>query len=132
MFLPGFKFLLSKAVNDVGDDFHGVHAPDLTSVRVIECTGLEPGSGVYHLNEVELDVQAYQLRAFDGDNNQQADGSNEKSEELPQARIIHLPSKELDGVWESYATHIDPSSLTIIRVTNTIKFQAFVRDAHTF
>lgn len=75
-------------------------------VKVMECAGPQQESGAYRLEDVELDVQAYQLRGSEiiDDSSQQAyAAANGKSDdEGPQARIISLPSKELDGVWESY------------------------------
>ena len=69
-----------------------------------ECTGhsVEVESGVYRLDNVEMDVQAYQLRGVEPENSQSADPATEKwDDDTPQARVMPLPSKELDGVWES-------------------------------
>ena len=89
-----------------GDDFNDSHAHFLDSVKVIECTDQQLESGVYRLVDVDLDVQAYQLRLPELESSQQADHSNERNhEDTPQARIVPLPNKELDGVWESYALH---------------------------
>ena len=85
-------------------DFDNPHVQFLDSVKVMECTGPEFGRGPYRLDDVDLDVQAYQLRYHDPESSQQTDNANEKlGEDLPQASIIALPNKELDGVWESYA-----------------------------
>jgi pachytene checkpoint protein 2 len=58
------------------------------------------------LENVELDVQAYQLRVPTESQCPQQNqnvGEQEKNEiDGPQARIIPLPSKEFDGIWESY------------------------------
>lgn len=48
----------------------------------------------YRLNEVNLDVQAYQLQ-----NELFIPEKNE--DDAPQAHIVALPSKVLDGIWES-------------------------------
>jgi hypothetical protein len=62
--------------------------------------GLE--SGVYRLDDVEMDVQAYQLRGGEPESSQSVDTTADKwDEDAPQARVIPLPNKELDGVWES-------------------------------
>ncbi|KGM91543.1 cytochrome c1, heme protein, mitochondrial [Paracoccidioides brasiliensis Pb18] len=77
----------------------------LDVIKVMECVGQQQESGAYRLEEVELNVQAYQLRGSDvaDDNSQQtyAAANGKSDEDGPQARIISLPSKELDGMWES-------------------------------
>lgn len=76
----------------------------LQSVKVTECTGqgIEIESGAYRLDNVEMDVQAYQLRGAEMENSQPVDTSTEKwDDDAPQARTIPLPNKEFDGVWES-------------------------------
>lgn len=91
------------------DDLSSPHAQYIDSVRVIECTGSDSqahrdnDSGAYRLADVELDVQAYQLRSADG-NLDSSQGNSEKTDDgdAPQARTIPLPNRELDGVWESY------------------------------
>ncbi|OAX82914.1 hypothetical protein ACJ72_02739 [Emergomyces africanus] len=86
-------------------DLRDTHCQYLDMVKVMECAGPQQESRAYRLEEVELDVQAYQLHGSENmdDSSQQAYAvSNEKTdEEGPQARVISLPSKELDGVWES-------------------------------
>lgn len=72
----------------------------------MECAGPQQESGAYRLEDVELDVQAYQLHGSESINDSPqptyADVNGKRDEEGPQARIISLPSKELDGLWESY------------------------------
>ncbi|PGH05312.1 hypothetical protein GX51_03033 [Blastomyces parvus] len=86
-------------------DLNDTHCQYLDVVKVVECAGPQQESGAYRLEDVELDVQAYQLRGCEStdDSSQQAyAAANGKSdEEGPQARMISLPNKELDGVWES-------------------------------
>ncbi|KGQ01115.1 cytochrome c1, heme protein, mitochondrial [Paracoccidioides lutzii Pb01] len=86
-------------------DMDAGHAQYLDVIKVMECVGQQQGSGAYRLEDVELNVQAYQLRGSDvaDDNSQQtyATANGKSDEDGPQARIISLPSKELDGVWES-------------------------------
>lgn len=82
--------------------FGGLHSQYLDSVKVMECSGGEVESGAYRLNDVNLDVQAYQLRSSEMDPNQSQDhGGDKPDEESPQARIIPLPNRELDGIWDS-------------------------------
>lgn len=60
------------------------------------------GSDVYRLRNVELDVQAYQLRGQpESEGFQQSQESADNGEDVPKARILNLPSMELDGLWES-------------------------------
>ncbi|KKZ65069.1 hypothetical protein EMCG_01309 [[Emmonsia] crescens] len=86
-------------------DLTDTHCQCLDMVKVMECAGPQQESGAYRLEDVELDVQAYQLRGSEGidDSSQQvyAAANGKSDEEGPQARIISLPNKELDGVWES-------------------------------
>ncbi|PGH10628.1 hypothetical protein AJ79_05342 [Helicocarpus griseus UAMH5409] len=85
-------------------DMNEAHSQYLDVVKVMECAGQQQESGAYRLEDVDLDVQAYQLRGGSDmdDSSQQAFVANGKTdEEAPQARVITLPSKELDGVWES-------------------------------
>lgn len=71
---------------------------------VTECSGEHVDSGAYRLQNVELDVQAYQLRvpADDGfQPSQHAEESADAGEDASKAKVVTLPSKELDGLWES-------------------------------
>lgn len=87
------------------DGLEEPHAQALDSIIVTECSGENIGSDVYRLRNVELDVQAYQLRGQpeqDGfQQSQHAEESADNNEDVPKARVLTLPSKELDGLWES-------------------------------
>ncbi|PLN78730.1 putative pachytene checkpoint component Pch2 [Aspergillus taichungensis] len=80
-----------------------VHAID--SITVTECNGGDSESGAYRLQQVELDVQAYQLRPqFDQECSQPTQHPEEPAndgDEIPKERVMALPNKELDGLWES-------------------------------
>ncbi|OJD16549.1 hypothetical protein AJ78_03286 [Emergomyces pasteurianus Ep9510] len=86
-------------------DLNDTHCQYLDMVKVMDCAGPQQESGAYRLEDVELDVQAYQLRGPENmdDSSQQAYAATngKPDEEGPQARVISLPSKDLDGVWES-------------------------------
>lgn len=85
---------------DTGD-LKESQAQVLDSIKVTECTGGNLESGAYHLEDVQLDVQAYQLRgSMELESSQHTMRENEE-EAVPQARVIALPNKELDGIWES-------------------------------
>ncbi|BAE55896.1 unnamed protein product [Aspergillus oryzae RIB40] len=81
------------------------HAQVIDSVVVTECSGEDMESGAYRLQQVELDVQAYQLRAaFEQESSQQTqplEESMDSKDEDSKARVLNLPSRELDGLWES-------------------------------
>lgn len=87
------------------DGLQEPHAQALDSIVVTECSG-DSGSRAYRLQNVELDVQAYQLRVQteqDGfHQSQRADESADTGEDGSKAKVWTLPSKELDGLWESY------------------------------
>ncbi|KAK2879431.1 hypothetical protein FQN49_000891 [Arthroderma sp. PD_2] len=93
---------LGQEINSF-DGFSGPHSLYLDSIRVIECSGQQGESEAFRLDGVNLDVQAYQLRSNEPDTSETQDQGNEKQEEgdSPQARVISLPNKELDGIWES-------------------------------
>ena len=81
------------------------HAQVLDSIIVTECSGDSHESEVYRLQNVELDVQAYQLRGQpeqDGfQQSQHAEEPADNNEDVPKARGLTLPNRELDGLWES-------------------------------
>lgn len=84
------------------------HAQALECVRVIECTGGTSESGTYRLQDVELDVQAYQLQLTpERESVHQSQDSAENTDDVPHFRIVKLPNREFDGLWESYvdSTH---------------------------
>lgn len=82
------------------------YAQALESVLVTECTGGDLESGAYRLQNVQLDVQAYQLRTqLDQERNQHTlheEEIVENVEDSGKTRVLILPSTELDGLWESY------------------------------
>ncbi|KAL5365410.1 ATPase family associated with various cellular activities-domain-containing protein [Aspergillus floccosus] len=81
------------------------HAQAIESIIVTECIGGNIESGAYRLPQVELDVQAYQLRtAFEeagSQPTQQLEEPTDGEEDSAKGRVLMLPNKELDGLWES-------------------------------
>ncbi|OOF95871.1 hypothetical protein ASPCADRAFT_168612 [Aspergillus carbonarius ITEM 5010] len=80
------------------------HAQSLDSILVAECSGGNLDSGAYRLQQVQLDVQAYQLRTQSeqqSSQNTQTFDEQEVGDDVPRARTLTLPSKDLDGLWES-------------------------------
>lgn len=89
----------------------GPNARSLDSVRVIEVTNGQSApagehiinSRVFRLDEVELDVHAYQLRSTQSSSLLGGGASGKDDEEaMPEARVLSLPSREFDGLWEWY------------------------------
>jgi hypothetical protein len=84
------------------------HAQAIDTVIVTECCGGDFESGAYRLHQVELDVQAYQLRTpFEQETSQHTqllEDSMDNRDDDSKAKIWILPSRELDGLWESYDT----------------------------
>ncbi|KAH8431942.1 uncharacterized protein LDX57_009591 [Aspergillus melleus] len=75
----------------------------MDSILVTECTGGNADSGAYWLQHVDLDVQAYQLHMpFEQESFQTTDDLIDTSEDGSKAKVVTLPCKELDGLWESY------------------------------
>ncbi|KAK1143441.1 cytochrome c1 [Aspergillus melleus] len=97
----------------------------MDSVLVTECTGGNADSGAYWLQHVDLDVQAYQLHIpFEQESFQTTDDLINTSEDGSKAKVMTLPCKELDGLWESL--HFDePIQTTILRaVTRMVSFSS--------
>ncbi|PYH99922.1 cytochrome c1 [Aspergillus ellipticus CBS 707.79] len=81
------------------------HAQALDAILVVECSGGNLDTGTYRLQQVELDVQAYQLRTkFEQKSSRHShtpDDSIDNEEDEFNARTLALPSMDLDGLWES-------------------------------
>lgn len=82
--------------------FKGPNSTYLDSIRVIECSGMQCESETFRLDVVNLDIQAYQLRASEPENISQDHDGEKQDEYSSQARVMPLPNMELDGIWESY------------------------------
>lgn len=93
------------------------HAQALESILITECTGGDLESGAYRLQNVQLDVQAYQLRTH-----------------LDQERshhILHDEDTELNGLWESLQ-YDQPLQSTLLRaITRMVSFSARKLDKWT-
>ncbi|EZF32708.1 Pachytene checkpoint protein 2 [Trichophyton interdigitale] len=81
--------------------FKGPNSTYLDSIRVIECSGMQCESETFRLDVVNLDIQAYQLRASEPENISQDHDGEKQDEYSSQARVMPLPNMELDGIWES-------------------------------
>ncbi|KAK2731587.1 hypothetical protein FQN57_003283, partial [Myotisia sp. PD_48] len=83
---------------------NGTLLEDLDTVKVTECSGPKGESEAYRLDDVHLDVQAYQLRSVETDTSHApSHGVDASDNDSPHARVTPLPNQELDGIWESRA-----------------------------
>lgn len=102
----GMAAAATEAVNGADgrtENFQGPHMQYMDIVLVTDCTGGNAESGAYWLQHVELDVQAYQLHTpFELDSSQTTDDMINTTEDPAKAKVVTLPCKELDGLWESY------------------------------
>ncbi|CAK37094.1 uncharacterized protein An01g06190 [Aspergillus niger] len=66
-----------------------------------------PNSGAYQLQQVQLDVQVYQLRTRSEQQSSQKshilEDSTVAGDSVATARVLALPSIDLEGLWETYA-----------------------------
>ncbi|KAJ1715981.1 cytochrome c1 [Aspergillus flavus] len=104
------------------------HAQVIDSVVVTECSGEDMESGAYRLQQVELDVQAYQLRAaFEQESSQQTqplEESMDSKDEDSKARVLNLPSRELDGLWESLLFDQPLKSMLLRAITRMVSYSS--------
>ncbi|KAF5866175.1 hypothetical protein ETB97_000709 [Aspergillus alliaceus] len=104
------------------------HAQAIDSVVVTDCSGGDLESGAYRLQQVNLDVQAYQLRTpFEQESSQHTqppEDCMENKDDDPRARVLNLPSRELDGLWESLQFD-QPLKSTLLRaITRMVSFSS--------
>jgi len=76
----------------------------IESINVVDYSGLATDNDIYRIEDLHLDVQAYELRR--GDEEDAAGGRMDEEvqgdiEPFPRARITRLPSKTIDGLWDS-------------------------------
>ncbi|KAJ9315596.1 hypothetical protein DTO271D3_4169 [Paecilomyces variotii] len=115
------------------DDLRESHAQVLDSIKIIECTGGQLESGAYRLEDVQLDVQAYQLRgSAEVESSQQTMRVGDNGEDTgPQARVVALPNKELDGIWESLLFEQQIPSTLLRALSRMVSMSARRLDAWT-
>ncbi|KAH1909909.1 hypothetical protein KXW29_005365 [Aspergillus fumigatus] len=111
------------------------HAQALESILITECTGGDLESGAYRLQNVQLDVQAYQLRThLDQERSHHILHDEElvdNVEDLGTTKVLILPSTELDGLWESLQ-YDQPLQSTLLRaITRMVSFSARKLDKWT-
>ncbi|SPB44193.1 Major Facilitator Superfamily protein [Aspergillus niger] len=81
------------------------HAQALEFILVTECSGGNLESGAYQLQQVQLDVQVYQLRTRSEQQSSQKshilEDSTVAGDSVATARVLALPSIDLEGLWET-------------------------------
>ncbi|OOO12889.1 cytochrome c1 [Aspergillus oryzae] len=119
---------LQTVTNYKSEGLSDSHAQVIDSVVVTECSGEDMESGAYRLQQVELDVQAYQLRAaFEQESSQQTqplEESMDSKDEDSKARVLNLPSRELDGLWESLLFDQPLKSMLLRAITRMVSYSS--------
>ncbi|PYI30630.1 putative pachytene checkpoint component Pch2 [Aspergillus indologenus CBS 114.80] len=129
------KFVVLSLGQEIVSFGNNSHAQALDSVLVCECTGGTMESGAYPLDQVRLDVQAYQLHtqleSEDPHLAQTLNGHTENSMNSTRARVMALPNSDLNGLWESL--HFDePIQLTLLTaISRMLSFSACKLDRWT-
>lgn len=81
------------------------HGKLIDSVDIVDFTGPDNVTGYHKLSDAKLDLQAYVLHSDDDDGTgtirRQIKQHQDDDDQLPQARVIELPSKALNGAWDS-------------------------------
>ncbi|KAK4986386.1 hypothetical protein LTR50_005364 [Elasticomyces elasticus] len=96
------EFLNLSIDQDVNgyDDLEHAHVID--SINVVDASGTAVDTAVYKLDQVQLDVQAYELHSDDGSPSRRViEQWPEQEMDQPQARVTLLPSRALSGAWDS-------------------------------
>ncbi|KAF2090825.1 AAA-domain-containing protein, partial [Saccharata proteae CBS 121410] len=106
----------------------------IQSIDVVDFSGTEGASSFHRLEDVELDVQAYELHAGSdggaiGVSEEGGEGDDEES--IPQLNILALPSETLKGIWESliFATPIHSKLLRFTTRMMSISRKQFLNSA---
>ena len=76
------------------------HDEFLDRVEIADYTGPENQTGFYALQNMQLDVQAYVLKS-ENDAEVRRNINQASENEIPQARVISLPSVSLNEAWNS-------------------------------
>lgn len=77
------------------------HAYLIESINVVDFGGSEGATSYHRLNDVQLDVQAYELREEGEGASAVRTHEGDDDDALLHVRVTPLPSKSLNGVWES-------------------------------
>ncbi|TLD39454.1 pachytene checkpoint component Pch2 [Venturia nashicola] len=104
-------FLLNNFVNlridqEVKDYDNLKHGNIIESINVVDYSGDATDAPSHRLQDVHLDVQAYELHDSSHVPNssspaRQIDDDEDEEQNPTQLRVSHLPSKDLVGIWDS-------------------------------
>ncbi|GKZ18552.1 pachytene checkpoint protein 2 [Aspergillus brasiliensis] len=126
------------SVGQIISSFGGLSEPyaqALEFILVAECSGGNSESGAYRLQHVQLDVQAYQLRRRSEQqslkNTNILGDSTEAGDGVATARIIALPSADLDGLWETLDYDEPVQSRLLSAITRMVSFSVRELDEWT-
>ncbi|KAF2142209.1 uncharacterized protein K452DRAFT_298194 [Aplosporella prunicola CBS 121167] len=76
-----------------------LHSANIESINVVDFDG---ETDVHHrLEDVQLDVQAYELYFPEDESNDSESADTDGDETAPKLRVTQLPSTSLDGLWKS-------------------------------
>ncbi|KAJ9645143.1 hypothetical protein H2199_003147 [Coniosporium tulheliwenetii] len=88
-------------------DYEGLSLGNhIESIDVVDFSGEQADTSSHRLEEVQLDVQAYELHGSSDDGSPRTVVPSIESDEAdpsPQIRVTSLPSKSLNGVWDARA-----------------------------
>ncbi|GFN15678.1 putative pachytene checkpoint component Pch2 [Aspergillus tubingensis] len=111
------------------------HAQALEFILVTECSGGNLESGAYRLQDVQLDVQVYQLRTKSERQSLQKTSALEDSAEagggVATARVLALPSIDLEGLWETLDYDQPIQSTLLSAISRMVSFSAHKLDKWT-
>ncbi|PYH36850.1 putative pachytene checkpoint component Pch2 [Aspergillus neoniger CBS 115656] len=111
------------------------HAQALEFILVTECSGGNLESGAYRLQDVQLDVQVYQLRTKSERQSLQKTSALEDSAEagggVATARVLALPSIDLEGLWETLDYDQPLQSTLLSAISRMVSFSAHKLDKWT-
>ncbi|KAK5009973.1 hypothetical protein LTR28_012445 [Elasticomyces elasticus] len=97
--VPGYSSW-AEVLTIHADDLEHAHVID--SINVVDASGTAVDTAVYKLDQVQLDVQAYELHSDDGSPSRRViEQWPEQEMDQPQARVTLLPSRALSGAWDS-------------------------------
>ncbi|RDK46116.1 pachytene checkpoint component Pch2 [Aspergillus phoenicis ATCC 13157] len=111
------------------------HAQALQFILVTECSGGNLESGAYQLQQVQLDVQVYQLRTRSEQQSSQKshilEDSTVTGDSVATARVLTLPSIDLEGLWETLDYDQPVQSTLLSAISRMVSFSARKLDKWT-
>ncbi|RDH37170.1 pachytene checkpoint component Pch2 [Aspergillus welwitschiae] len=113
------------------------HAQALEFILVTECSRGNLESGAYQLQQVQLDVQVYQLRTRSEQQSSQKSHILEDSTvagdnvAIATARVLALPSIDLEGLWETLDYDQPVQSTLLSAISRMVSFSARKLDKWT-